>query len=385
MQNTTSRAAIFVAAVLAVMGGAGALWWATRASAPEPKRDALTPAPAATADQPVTGGATTGDASDGIALPAKTAASASARNTSQIPDAAAIAPAVPLPPADTPLAQVIDELERRARAGDAAASCRLGFELLRCRRSAEAVLQRDMLTDALARSGRPGTAAGSRGDQSGVESMLVDLAARNDLLAEQAQAMCVGVDPQRYDTPLRWLMRAANGGDVTSRAALLRSVDTINSGNTLANLDALAGYRVAAPRWIAEDLEAGTDLAMNLAIRLGVQSGTGMLIEALADRPALAYALLQVNDRAPGAAERPAATASRAALLSRLPAADATVQTEAAALVARFDAARAAQGLPTAPGSITISNLGPLMQFDPGVDAAACGRDPATLTPRASG
>jgi hypothetical protein len=61
------------------------------------------------------------------------------------------------------------------------------------------------------------------------------------------------------------------------------------------------------------------------------------------------------------------------------------VQAEAAALLARFDAARAARGLPTAPGSISMTSVGPLLQFDPGIDAAACGREPAAPPPRRSG
>jgi hypothetical protein len=388
MQNSASRRIVGGLAVLAVLVGISAWWVSSRSAAPAQGEDARTP-PAAEASEAPAASAPT-ETAEGAVTPATAAAAEPSPLAGAGLSAASATPAniatAPLPPPDTPLAQVIDELERRARAGDAAASCRLGFELLRCRRSAEAVFQRDMLTDALARSRRPEAAAsGARANQAGVENMLVDLAARNDLLAEQAQVMCVGIDPQRYDTPLRWLMRAANAGDATSRAALLRSVDTINQGNTLANLDALAAFRAAAPRWMAEDFEAGTDVALNVAIRFGVQSGYGMLQEALAERPALAYALLQVHDRAPGATERPGAAAGRAALLSRLPPADAAVQAEAAALVARFDAARAAQGLPTAPGSISMSNLGPLMQFDPGIDAAACGREPVAPAPRASG
>ncbi|CAD0356699.1 hypothetical protein LYZ86_09005 [Xanthomonas hortorum pv. cynarae] len=38
----------------------------------------------------------------------------------------------PLPPADTPLRQVFDELSRRAEQGDPAAACRLAIELERC-------------------------------------------------------------------------------------------------------------------------------------------------------------------------------------------------------------------------------------------------------------
>lgn len=55
-----------------------------------------------------------------IAAPQSSAAGA---KTSRWPD---------LPPADTPLAQIVDQLDRRARAGDAKAACRLGAEMMRC-------------------------------------------------------------------------------------------------------------------------------------------------------------------------------------------------------------------------------------------------------------
>lgn len=386
MQNSASRRIVGGPLGLAVLIGIGVWLVSSRSSAPLQGGDVHAPsvadattasgasAPADTADAPATKAAPTIQPTIARAVP------------SPPPVAATTIATDPLPPPNTPLAQVIDELERRARAGDAAASCRLGFELLRCRHSAQASAQRDMMADVLARTTRSGTAASASGTgQVEVEKMLVDLAARNALFAEQAQAVCADVDPQRYDTPLRLLMRAANSGDATSRAALMRSVDAINQGNTLANLDALAAFRAAAPGWVADELNTGSDLALDLAVQLGMQTNPGLLQQSLVDRPPLAYAMMQLHDRAPGASQRVGAAAARASVLSLLPPADSAVQADAAAMVARFDAARAARGVPIAPGSVSMPTLGQQLVFDPGADAAACGRDLAAPPPRTSG
>lgn len=387
MQNTTSRAAIVVAAVLAVMGGAGALWWATRASAPDPKLDSSKPAPAVTADEPVTGGATTGDASDGSAVPAKTAASASAPNTSQIPGPAAVAPATPLPPADTPLAQVIDDLERRARAGDTAASCRLGFELLRCRRAADMAAQRvifdQLLMQTAGRGGASGNANSAPGSGTPVqrrppaaEAALVDYVAQSELMVEQAAVVCAGIDPRRHATPMDWLVRAASAGDPVSRAALLSQVDAINQGTTLESLDALARFRTLAPAWVAEELEQGSDAARQVAAIIGTQSQFPLILQALQNHPALAHALVQLDETAPIAGIPAIGASMRAAARARLPPADAAIAAEAAVLAARYRAARAARGPDrTAPSMRPVP--GPMLGFDPGVSAAACGRTSA--------
>ncbi|MCL1550192.1 hypothetical protein [Xanthomonas nasturtii] len=50
----------------------------------------------------------------------------------QAAEPGAVVTSAPLPPVDTPLRQVFDELSRRAKAGDSAAACRLAAELERC-------------------------------------------------------------------------------------------------------------------------------------------------------------------------------------------------------------------------------------------------------------
>src|SRR5688572_24849419 len=78
-------------------------------------------------------------------------APAVAGGVTPVPAAVASIAAAPLPPPDVPLADVLPELEQRARAGDANASCRIGLELHRCRRRALARPNERLQTDWFAR------------------------------------------------------------------------------------------------------------------------------------------------------------------------------------------------------------------------------------------
>lgn len=377
MQNTTSRGILGVVALLVAVCGVGAWWFATRTSGPVVNVDASTPARAAGTADPVADGASTGDSLPSAAGAATAAAVATASDTSPAPGAAAIALPAPLPPPDTPLAQVIDELERRARAGDTAAACRLGFELFRCKRAAEVAAQRSVLNQVLVQTaGRGGgSAAGQPGSGQG-EEVLVDLVARSDEMVELADAVCAGIDVRSHATPMDWLMRAATRGDAVSRSALLAQVDVITQGATLDNLDALARFRTLAPEWIAEEFERGGDVLQHVARGMRVQMHTGLLMQTLQDRPALAHALVRLDTATSVASARAIEDSMRAAALGRLPPADAAITAEATALAARYEAARAARS-PAAGGSPLEPVAGSLGAFDPGVSAAACGRTSA--------
>lgn len=109
--------------------------------------------------------------------------------------------APPLPPADTPLVQILPELEARARRGDRAAACRLALDGAYCR---EHRLDSDSVAffeDAIARRSRT-TAA--------------DLAwiARLEAAHQRALRLCSGLPPRwAEDNTWRWMLQAAQAGD----------------------------------------------------------------------------------------------------------------------------------------------------------------------------
>jgi hypothetical protein len=382
MQNSASRRIVGGLVVLAVLVGISIWWVSSRSAAPAQGGDARTP-PAAEASEAPAASAQT-ETAEGAVTPATAAAaehSSLARTSPSSPPATA--PAVPLPPPETPLLQVIDELERRARAGDAAASCRLGFELLRCKRKDAMTLQRDLLSAGLARGATGAT--GSDAQRAASERAMIDMVARSDLMLEQANAVCDGLDPRAFETPLTWLYSAATAGDPTSRTALLRHVDSINQGDTLANLDVLASFRRQAPDWIAEDFQRATPVVDEIATQLGFVMQPGLLLEVIGSRPALAHALFQIHDRKPSTQSAPGADLRRAVILAQLPPADAATAAEAASIVARYDAARAAAGPSATVASSRPSFAGLFMAFDPARSAAACGHEPSTRTAQAGG
>lgn len=107
--------------------------------------------------------------------------------------------ALPLPAADVPFDRIVDDLQRRADAGDRAAACRLGFELMRCRHllaSAAAVNAMSEHESAMESQGVDGFEG-------------ADTAAQDQIRLIQRGAACKGIDPTLL----------ARGGDYLERAA----------------------------------------------------------------------------------------------------------------------------------------------------------------------
>ncbi len=180
------------------------------------------------------------------------------------------ASAEPLPPVDTPLAEVIDDLEDRARRGDARAACRLGKALGRCQRT-------DLMVVA------------SRTDQDLANAIAqVPMAAREQDLhiqnlmtqqefARKLSSYCTGIGRPQSRQAIRYQVQAAQSGHPDSIVAV---------GNF--------------PAWGADDLIAEPQLALLLnqyrlpmpiqAVRLGDPGSLArlrLLLPSL-DEPALA-------------------------------------------------------------------------------------------------
>lgn len=136
-----------------------------------------------------------------------TAVAADAPPSPSDPAAPAAVPASdarPLPAADVPFDRIVDDLQRRADAGDRAAACRLGFELMRCRHlqaSAAAVGAMAEHESALESQGVDGFEG-------------ADAAAQDQIRMVQRATACRAVDPALQARGGDYLELAARAGHV---------------------------------------------------------------------------------------------------------------------------------------------------------------------------
>lgn len=164
-------------------------------------------------------------------------------------DAAVLAPApaaLPLPPLNTPVAQVLDDLKRAARAGDARAACRAAFELERCHelRALQASISsfRDLAE-------RPGVGP--------------ELARRYTAVADREQArflegkrLCEGVRAADAQDAWRYLLQAARAGHGPSMARFA-SRRVFADADPVAALDGLIAFRNEGPSFLARAAQSG--------------------------------------------------------------------------------------------------------------------------------
>lgn len=137
---------------------------------------------------------------------------------------AAVAYAQPLPPDGTPLLEIFDELDARAKQGDAAAACRLGAELVRCSSAT--------------------TTPRFGADDKQIAEMLANENASDTKVAEAAEFLmgiesgvlttariCRGVDLSQLPNPQRYFHRAAMAGHLPSMMQFLTT-----TGNSIYDL-----------------------------------------------------------------------------------------------------------------------------------------------------
>ena len=159
--------------------------------------------------------------------------------------------ALPLPPADAPLATILDDLERRARAGDARAACRLAAEIGRC-----AALPRRLasVNPAPQVTVPPGN---NPADARQIERY-IDFAARQQIELERDQALCAGVPRERLRDASPWLLAAARGGNPTAIAVFASGFWTLTDPYALRHAEVLAAYSREAERMALSLVEAGS-------------------------------------------------------------------------------------------------------------------------------
>jgi hypothetical protein len=198
-----------------------------------------------------------GSVEDAATTPADPARRASASMDAGIPatasttNGAAAANASPLPPADAPLATILDELEHRARAGDARAACRLAAEIGRC-----AALPRRLasVNPAPQVTVPPGN---NPADARQIERY-IDFAARQQIELERDQALCAGVPRERLRDASPWLLASARGGNPTAIAVFASGLWTLTDPYALRHAEVLAAYSREAERMAMSLVEAGS-------------------------------------------------------------------------------------------------------------------------------
>lgn len=177
----------------------------------------------------------------------------------------ALPPAPSMPPApaipDAPPAAVaagdaepllrdeIADLDRRARAGDAAAACRLGAELLRCERAR--VMQ--PYTDNIEGQAR---AIAQRGMGQQEVDRQIDAALQRQADNEAALAHCEGVDETRWPVPARYFHLAAQAGHRPSMAQFLNA-ERFRADQLFRDPELIPLFRANAPRYFRQLLEEG--------------------------------------------------------------------------------------------------------------------------------
>ena len=273
------RLLVLAAVTAAHLGGA---WWLMRenVASPEPpppqellsQHDEAEPPPA----EP--------DATDTEPSPstqASPAAPPSEPMPSDTPPDPPVAATRPLPPRDAPLAQVRDQLEARARAGDRRAACRLALDSAMCQQHAADPEGAAFFERNAAR-------------ETHTDDATIDFIARLQRSDEHAAAVCNGLAPEwAAEHAWRHMMDAAQHD--ARLAARFAAFPPLDDALADAQPEAWASYRATAPGLLLRAAEEGDPSALWLLQR--IYSGQTMphgIGDAIAPdaRLALVYALV---------------------------------------------------------------------------------------------
>lgn len=188
-------------------------------------------------------------------------------------------PTAPLPPRDTPVAQILEPLKLAAAAGDAPAACRLAMEIVRCARWRREVA--NLVSHQRERFAYPPEM------RSRVDNHYAELQRRID----KERPVCEGL-PAQSESPWRLLLTAARAGHVPSMVQF-SGTDVVRSryNDTEWEFEALAAYREYAFGFLVKGAETGDPRAIqHLAVEL-VTPGPGT--RAIPYDPVRGYAYLK--------------------------------------------------------------------------------------------
>lgn len=185
----------------------------------------------------------------------------------------------PLPPADTPLVEIVDALTRRAEAGDPAAACRLAAELVRCSHRAQLVAS--INSDAF------------RTDPESKRHLASSEHRGHERLAE-ANRICAGVPAARINEAFRRTMDAADLGHPGARSWIVMYGDAELARHLFDDPDAVQRWLHNVPRWVITSLEEGDwRIGASWASVAGSPFNMGPTSTLLESDPGLRLALLR--------------------------------------------------------------------------------------------
>jgi hypothetical protein len=212
-----------------------------------------------------------GGASSGSGLPAAPAAAAD-----------------PLPPLNTPLAAVLQDLKVRAARGETNAACRLAFELDRCRTARR--LQRSVANYR------------SLAEQPGIGSELQKrygaTAEREQARLAETQRLCDGVPREEGADAWRYLLQAARAGHGPSMVRFANR-RTLWDEEPMRILDGLIAFRSEGPALLQQAAEMGYPEAYE-QLALSHLSGSNLGLAVPVDRvKGLAYYLALMRTGTP--------------------------------------------------------------------------------------
>lgn len=201
--------------------------------------------------------------------------------------------AEPLPPADTPVAKVFDELAARARAGDAAAARRLADDLLRCAQVDDALVSLNMALDFDAANTRVTTAEHTDHLLQMTDAMLQQ--------HREQKERCAGVDALAGSAS-EWLEQAARNGDPAAMLcyALFPSDWNPNVLSPAWQRHAEQAY-AQSPQLLRRAFDAGMPEAAAVLSQMHSHGSGGIWYGRIGDDPYWAYAYaLAAADALPG-------------------------------------------------------------------------------------
>jgi hypothetical protein len=199
-------------------------------------------------------------AAPGAAEPSRVAAAApdlSKRPSGAAPEASRFASPVarspgvpvaapPLPPINTPVATVLDDLKKQAAAGNSLAACRLSFELDRCHN--------------ITRTQRGAANFANLASQPGLGQELAQrytaIAEREQARAVEAQRLCQGMTKEETGEAWRYLLQAARSGHGPSMARYANR-RTLWDEDPIRVLDGLIAFRAEGPGFLQAAAQMG--------------------------------------------------------------------------------------------------------------------------------
>ncbi len=197
------------------------------------------------------------------------------------PGAARIRQSVPepLPPFDTPLLDILPELEARLASGDGRAGCRLARELRRCNRMRFGDASVQHLIEA----------AASLDENDPQAQEMAKSAEQFETDRNMGHIVCAGITPAHIDRRFDYLLRAAEAGHLLSMAEFADG-QGFNANEFVLYPERPVLYRDRAPDMIRAALAAGSPEAA-LFLWLALQDDHSILGILIPDDPVEAHAL----------------------------------------------------------------------------------------------